>query len=152
MGLLWDESRPERVPAEAPLEDVPPANGKILPEDVDHAEQGTLVRAKVLEILPPLAQYEARTPCGETSCQVMALIEEVVRRGDDPASLLTAGNEVRMQFSYTLKPADAGYFPMLNVAYPGLEINDRFEAVLEGGRSNMQANRIYTVGHYLKIL
>ena len=96
-----------------------------------------------------MGQSEARNPCSEVSCQALVRIDKIVKAGNGPASLLEEGQEVSMQFVYSLSPASEGLFPGLSIDYPGLKGGDRFEAAVEGRPGGQPYH--YVVDHYLKL-
>jgi len=70
------------------------------------------------------------SPCGKYPCFATIIINEILGYGSGFSSKLYKGQEVLVNFKFTLEPTGK-IAPELQMELPGLKINDRFIADLE---------------------
>ena len=87
-------------------------------------------------------------PCAKAPCYAEIQIERISSKGSlfQPGDISTP---LPVNFSFTLSPTQ-GLFPGMKTNYPGLKINDKFEAKIQS-RPALGDKLTYTVYGYKKI-
>lgn len=106
------------------------------------------ITATVISIDPARDSSDTNSPCFKAPCYAGIRIEKIERKGS--LFHVPGSSEITVFFTYTLHPTDKNLFPGSEKSYPGLKINDKFEAVIDSRPSINEGTR-YAVYDYKKI-
>ena len=84
------------------------------------------IEGKIISIEPVNSDYKG--PCGKYPCVASVKLESIEYGAAFP--VLTVGKEFKMKFNYTLVKTTKKMFPELEESYPGLEVGDKFTAIV----------------------
>jgi len=90
---------------------------------------------------------ESEGPCAKAACRAKIIIQNLEKKG----SLFQLNNikdTIPVSFAFTLAPTTADLFPGMKTIYPGLKINDRFEAKIESRLAMNEQGVSYIIYHY----
>lgn len=90
---------------------------------------------------------DANSPCFKAPCHALIRIEKIERKGR--LFHVPGSDEISVFFTFTLYPSDENLFPGSGKKYPGLKVNDKFEAVIES-RPSMNGESRYIISDYKK--
>ena len=102
------------------------------------------IAGTIMKIEPVLSDSGSQGPCSRVPCIASVKVTSAVYgAGFSP---LVIGKEIRIQFIFTLVKTTKDLFPNLKEEYPGLEIGDRFTAIVSEIKSvdkNVPGFRVY---------
>lgn len=104
--------------------------------------------ATVISIDNTRDSSDVNSPCFKAPCFANIRIEKIEKKGS--LFHVPESGEVTAFFIFTLRPTNEDLFPNMGKWYPGLKINDKFEAIIES-RPSMNENIRYTIYDYRKI-
>ena len=84
------------------------------------------IEGKIISIEPVNSDYTG--PCGKYPCVANVKLESIEYGAAFP--VLTVGKEFKMKFNYTLVKTTKEMFPELEKSYPGLEVGNKFTAIV----------------------
>lgn len=86
--------------------------------------------AKIKDIDSTRFLDDPEAPCSKAPCYATIIIDQILGYGSGFSSKLYKGQELEVNFKFTLKPTD-DIAPDLQLGLPGLKIGDEFIADLE---------------------
>lgn len=86
-------------------------------------------------------------PCGKTPCYATIIIDEVLSYGSGFSPKLHKGQELEVNFKFTLEPTD-NIAPELQLGLPGLKTGGKFIADLEALPVIGEDKKEYTIYRY----
>lgn len=92
---------------------------------------------------------EPEGPCAKSACQAQILIQTLEKKGS-LFQLSDMQDTIPVSFAFTLEPTTSDLFPGIKTSYPGLKINDRFEAKIESRPATNEQGVRYTIYEYKK--
>ena len=95
------------------------------------AKNGTKIIGKIIKIDSTLSN-DAESPCSKVPCRATVKVEQVLEYGSNTAPRFTAGEELTVNFAFTLNATTKDLFPNMTATYPGLKNNSRFIAEVQG--------------------
>ena len=93
-------------------------------------------------------QRDDSGPCAKAPCYAFIRIESIVNKGST-FQLDDISSPLPVYFAFTLS-ATEGLFPGIKTNYPGLKINDKFEAKIQS-RLALEDRYTYTIYGYKKL-
>ncbi len=84
------------------------------------------INGTVVEILP--VQKEANGPCSEYPCIANVKVNSIKYGSAFP--VISTGKDVEIKFAFTLNKTTKEMFPNMDESYPGLNVGDKFEALV----------------------
>ena len=84
------------------------------------------IEGEIISIEPVNSEYTG--PCGKYPCVANVKLESIEYGAAFP--VLNVGKEFKMKFDYTLVKTTKEMFPDLKESYPGLEVGDKFTAIV----------------------
>lgn len=103
-------------------------NNEVVQELSASAIDACTIIGKIISIIEETDSSNINSPCFKVPCWANVRVEDVLHCGSRFAASISAGEEIKMFFVYTLSPSTANLFPNLEKRYPGLEKNDYFKA------------------------
>ncbi len=120
-----------------------------------HAETAAVSLASneariVAKIVSIDASRDIAGVCADAPCRTTISVESIISQGKlfQPAESQTINH---VFFAFTLSPANEKLFPGIKTTYPGLKINDRFEATIQSRPSTVGNGFSYTIYDYKKL-
>jgi len=92
---------------------------------------GCIISGTILFIYPTLDTNDSLSPCSKAPCNAKIKIEQVLEYGNRLSSNIYEGLEMNLHFVFTLYPTTNDLFHDTKKYFPGLKINDKFNANLE---------------------
>lgn len=92
---------------------------------------------------------ESEGPCAKAPCRAQVLILTLEKKGS-LFQVPDLKDTLNVSFAYTLSPTSAELFPGMKTSYPGLKVNDRFEAKLESRLAMNEHGVGYIIYEYKK--
>lgn len=92
---------------------------------------------------------ETDGPCAKAPCRANIIIQNLEKKG----SLFQLNNiqdTIPVSFAFTLAPTTPELFPDIKTKYPGLKVNDRFEAKIESRLAMNEQGLSYIIYEYKK--
>ncbi len=92
---------------------------------------------------------EAEGPCAKAPCRARIVIKTLEKKG----SLYQGGNAgdtLSVSFAFTLAATTPELFPGMKTSFPGLSVNDRFEAKIESRLALNEQGVAYLIYEYKK--
>lgn len=113
-----------------------------------NASSQARIIATIIKIDESRDSSDSKSPCFKAPCMANIRIEKFERKGS--LFHIPESNEITAFFIYTLHATNEDLFPNLGKWYPGLKINDKFEAIIESRPSIAEGNR-FIIYEYKKI-
>ncbi len=115
---------------------------------------GTQVASNEARIIATLVSIdEARDTegaCSKEPCRGKIIIESVMKIGS-LYQLSDTQEPISVSFAFTLAPTTDDLFPGIKTHYPGLKINDKFEATIQSRPAKNEAGFAYIIYDYKKL-
>lgn len=89
-----------------------------------HAE----ITGEIVEIEPISKMEKEDSPCSKAPCIAKVKIDGVTYGSGFP--VLSKKKEIMIKFNFTLMPTTKELFPNMDDSYPGLNVGDKFEALV----------------------
>ena len=102
----------------------------------------------IREIEPVTDTGDLSGPCSEAPC--IALVKVTAAQYGSAFPQLVMGKEVRIKFLFTLEKTTKELFPNMEEEYPGLEVGDKFTAVVAHKLSADETAPIFQILGYEK--
>lgn len=88
--------------------------------------------------------------CSKAPCRAQVKIESIIKKGS-LFHLQDLEKPVPVFFAFTLAPTTEDLFPGIKTNYPGLQINDKFEATIQNRPAMNETGFAYTIYDYKKL-
>ncbi len=88
-------------------------------------------------------------PCSKVPCEARIIIQNLENKGS-LFQLNSMQDTIPVAFAFTLVPTTEELFPGMKTSYPGLKINDRFEAKIESRLAKNEQGVSYIIYEYKK--
>jgi hypothetical protein len=95
------------------------------------------IEGEIIKIEPVNSEYNG--PCGEYPCVASVKLVSIEYGAAFP--VLTIGKEFKVKFNYTLVKTTKEMFPDLEESYPGLEVGDKFTAIVSHSLKMKSSNQ-----------
>ncbi len=125
------------------------------PKPVDQSVSGNAsseakITATIISIDETRDSSDVHSACYKAPCFANIKIENILRKGSLFKIPDDLSKDIRAFFIFTLHATNEDLFPNMGVWYPGLKINDKFEAIIQS-RPAMNDSVNYVVYTYKKI-
>ncbi len=85
------------------------------------------ITGEVISIEPKLSEGDSSGPCSKAPCIAKVKIESIQYGAGFP---VLNNKEIRVKFKFTLSPTSKELFPNMEESYPGLNVGDKFSAMV----------------------
>lgn len=95
------------------------------------ANNEAIIKAKIVSIVAYRDTSDLNNPCNKEPCIAFIKIEEITKKGSLFVAPSDPNEYIKVNFVFTLSETNQDLFPGSEKWYPGLKINDKFEAVIQ---------------------
>lgn len=104
----------------------------------------------IAQIISVIEVLDTEGPCSKAPCNASIRIKQITRKGS-LFQLNDIQDTIAASFAFTLSQTDQDLFPGLKTKYPGLKINDIFEATIESRIALNEEGVRYIIYDYKKM-